>query len=289
MDIPEIVTPLSPENGSKEISLSSLFKWASAQKVETYRLQVSNDETFTNVTIDTVLADTTLQIDDLSYESHYWWRIMSENTDSISDWSDPFSFKTRISLPVKVALIEPANGAFVETDTIYFSWNQSEPRVQNYNFELAIDASFNDLVVDSVISDTAIQISNLTEAETFWWRVRAENDEGWSDYSDVRSFERIITSIGSNAEIPNQFELKQNFPNPFNPSTQIRFGIPEASNVQLEIYNIMGQHVITLVDSYMEAGWHKVTLDGSGFASGIYLFRLKAGSYSEVKRLTLLK
>ncbi|RMH95521.1 MAG: T9SS C-terminal target domain-containing protein [Calditrichaeota bacterium] len=96
------------------------------------------------------------------------------------------------------------------------------------------------------------------------------------------------------ANAPNSFELHQNFPNPFNPTTTIRFALPEANLVTVEIYNIMGQKVKTLISDNLEAGYHQVVWDatndhGNKVASGIYIYRMKAGAFTEVKKMTLLK
>ncbi|MCH8567989.1 MAG: T9SS type A sorting domain-containing protein [Balneolales bacterium] len=90
-------------------------------------------------------------------------------------------------------------------------------------------------------------------------------------------------------ELPKTVELSQNYPNPFNPVTNIQFALPEASEVRLEIYNIAGQRVATLVESKMEAGYHTTTFDASRLASGVYLYRLRAGGETITRKMTLVK
>jgi hypothetical protein len=80
-----------------------------------------------------------------------------------------------------------------------------------------------------------------------------------------------------------------NYPNPFNPVTEISFNLPNAMYVQLEIYNIMGQKVATVVDGFLEAGQHTVQWDASSFSSGVYFYRLTAGDLIETKKMMLLK
>lgn len=89
--------------------------------------------------------------------------------------------------------------------------------------------------------------------------------------------------------LPEDFVLDQNHPNPFNPITEINFVLPAASNVSLDIYNIMGQKVATMADGFLEAGEHSVTWDGSDVASGVYFYRLKAGEFIETRKMILLK
>ncbi|MDH3891870.1 MAG: right-handed parallel beta-helix repeat-containing protein [candidate division Zixibacteria bacterium] len=91
------------------------------------------------------------------------------------------------------------------------------------------------------------------------------------------------------ALLPGVFSLDQNYPNPFNPSTTINFALPIAAQVKLEIFNIVGQRVTTVIDGQMDAGIHQVTWGSGNHASGIYLYRLSAGSFIETKKMILLK
>ena len=95
---------------------------------------------------------------------------------------------------------------------------------------------------------------------------------------------------------PDVFSLEQNYPNPFNPVTTIKYSIPNnavetqhAASVQLKIYNLLGQETATLVNKNQEAGFYEVKFDGSQYASGVYIYRLEAGSYTAVKKMMLLK
>ena len=88
---------------------------------------------------------------------------------------------------------------------------------------------------------------------------------------------------------PVKFGLGQNYPNPFNPSTKINFSIPQNSEVTLTVFNVLGQEVKTLVQGFMVAGNHTIDFNAAGFNSGIYFYKLQAGSFSEVRKMTLLK
>lgn len=97
-----------------------------------------------------------------------------------------------------------------------------------------------------------------------------------------------VTSTAPRA-LPTVYSLSQNYPNPFNPSTVIEFALPKDAHVTLEIYNIIGQKVMTLVDEVTPAGYHSVKLDGTNLASGMYLYRLTAGQQTFIKKLLLMK
>ena len=91
------------------------------------------------------------------------------------------------------------------------------------------------------------------------------------------------------AAIPDVYFLAPPYPNPFNPTTQIRFGLPEASRVRIDVYNILGSRVITLIDRKLDAGYHHVTWEAPHIASGLYLVQMKAGGYVHTKKAFLLK
>ena len=91
------------------------------------------------------------------------------------------------------------------------------------------------------------------------------------------------------ALIPDKFAVPDNYPNPFNPSTTIRFNLPQEERVRIDIFNINGQLITTLVDKSYKPGFHAVKFDASHLASGIYLYRIQAGSFNEVRRMTLMK
>jgi hypothetical protein len=89
--------------------------------------------------------------------------------------------------------------------------------------------------------------------------------------------------------LPTSFELKPNYPNPFNPITVIEFGLPMATPAKLIVYNILGQVVTKLVDGDLPAGWHSVDWDAGSVASGVYFYRLEAGSFTQSRKMILIK
>jgi len=91
------------------------------------------------------------------------------------------------------------------------------------------------------------------------------------------------------ASVPDDFALLGNYPNPFNASTAISYELPTDARVKLEVYNISGQKVATLVNGQQEAGYRSVTWEGSEAASGVYFYKLTGGDFTEVKRMTLLR
>jgi hypothetical protein len=97
------------------------------------------------------------------------------------------------------------------------------------------------------------------------------------------------TGIDDQAAIPDVYFLSENYPNPFNPKTLFKYGIPEAAHVTIEVYDVLGRRVETLINKEQEAGYHQVTFDGDGYSSGMYFFKMAAGDYNETKKMTLIK
>ena len=99
-----------------------------------------------------------------------------------------------------------------------------------------------------------------------------------------------ITSTGSNSGlVPESYSLAQNYPNPFNPVTSISYSIPVAGNVSIKVYDMMGREIKSLVSEYKQAGSYNVLFDASNFASGVYLYKLEAGSYTSSRKMVLIK
>jgi hypothetical protein len=97
------------------------------------------------------------------------------------------------------------------------------------------------------------------------------------------------TDVKPIATVPKEFGLTQNYPNPFNPSTKIQYSIPTGAQVTLKVYDLLGREVATLVNQDQAAGTYEASFDATNLANGAYLYKLTAGSYSDVKRMMLLK
>jgi hypothetical protein len=106
--------------------------------------------------------------------------------------------------------------------------------------------------------------------------------------SDMITFSTMSVELWS-AGIPEHFALHQNFPNPFNPTTVIRFDVPVASEVTLTVANLLGQEVAHLASGWMMPGSYGVRFDAGNFASGIYLYRFQAGDFVQTRKLVILK
>jgi hypothetical protein len=112
---------------------------------------------------------------------------------------------------------------------------------------------------------------------------------------DIASFS-VVTDVEAQKEIlPNQFSLAQNYPNPFNPSTRIKYTLAGSrgpgfgSWVKLVVYDLLGREVAELVNERKQPGSYEITFDGSTLASGVYLYRLAAGSFLQTRKMLVIK
>ena len=111
-----------------------------------------------------------------------------------------------------------------------------------------------------------------------------------SSLTNVQNITAYVTDIqNSNTGAPYTYQLNQNYPNPFNPTTHIAYTIAKRGMVSLLVYDLLGREVSTLVNEVKEAGRHTVPLNGTKLSSGVYFYCLQAGSFSETKKLVLLR
>jgi hypothetical protein len=186
-------------------------------------------------------------------------------------------------------LIEPENNVTLISDTVIFVWQKNQPEVEKYWLELDITDQFSAPVFsDSTITDTTLLYTSLINGE-YWWRVKAGNLSDWGEFSEVRTFNVNIVSVEEDNQLPTEFSLKQNYPNPLNPSTKIKYSIPDLSFVTLKVYDVLGSEVATLVNEEKPVGTYEITWTVDNLPSGIYFYRLQAGSFVETKKMVLMK
>ncbi len=162
----------------------------------------------------------------------------------------------------------------------------------SYRLQLGTDDLFSTVVIDSTVSDTLLQLPVLNADTKYYWHVAALNASDTGGFSVPASFTTgasIATDVRKLEGMPAEFELRQNYPNPFNPTTVISYQLSAASDVTLSVFDILGREVATLVNGKQTAGYYDVTFDASNLPSGVYFYRLQAGSYNETMKLMLLK
>lgn len=205
--------------------------------------------------------------------------------------------------PSAFNLLFPVDGAYILLEItnppITFEWQNSTDADSGdtlfYSFRLY--GSGVDTLVEMLDEPiVAMEIMpQLLPSRTYWWS--AAVSDGMAEVASLDTF--TFTTSDSilpvkeetfpQSQIPNQVILSQNYPNPFNPSTVICFQLPVSSFVTLKVYNVLGEEVATLVNEMEGAGYRTVEFDASKLPTGVYLYRLVAGEFTETKRLMLMK
>ncbi|MBK7630390.1 MAG: family 10 glycosylhydrolase [Ignavibacteriales bacterium] len=281
-----------PFNNTVNIEDTVTVVWNYPALASSYRLQIATDPTFASgVFLDqNGITDTFKVITGLEGQQLYYWRVSSTNAGGTSSYSNSFNFTT--GFPSTPLLAYPLNNTgYIPVDTTLY-WFPSQAAV-SYDLILARSADFaaNTIVVDTLeVSDTSFVVTGLQVNTFHFWKVRANNVYGKSNWSGVWRF-KTVNPLGVDDErlVPIEYALDQNYPNPFNPTTNFRFKISSAGMTTLKIYNLLGQEVAVVLDEYLSPGSFDVRFDASGLASGIYLYRIRVNDFSASKKMILMK
>ncbi len=285
-----------PSNNAVNVADSVTLKWNYPKYASSYRLQISTDSSFnSNILLDkTDLIDTLKLVSILNGQQKYFWRVMSFNAGGSSSFSDPFNFTT--GYPSNPLLAYPINNApDIPRDTILY-WHPV-PSASTYDLMLARALDFNpsSVIINAMgVNDTSYGVSGLSAYSLHFWKVRASNQYGVSNWSDVWKFRTVnVTGVNDELLTPTAYKLEQNYPNPFNPTTKIKFSIAEAGLVNIKIYNLLGQEVAELINQFMNPGTYDIEFNSSsiagGFSSGVYLYRIRINDFTASKKMILMK
>ena len=290
--IPELALPL---NGAVNLSELMTLSWYYPDLASSYRLQISTEPLFSGgiVLDEPGIPDTFKVITGLEGQTTYYWRVNSSNAGGASNFSDVFNFTT--GFPTTTSLVFPVNNTGNLPIDSMMIWN-TNPFGESYDLMLSRAADFNPsaMVIDTTgLTDTTLAYSNLLYDTFYFWRVRAHNQYGTGNWSAAWRFKTTpdLTSVSNEiSAIADDYLLEQNFPNPFNPSTLIRFNLVESGMVNLKVYNLLGQDVAILINNeYHNSGSYEINFDASNLPSGIYFYRISVNEFSASKKMIFVK
>jgi hypothetical protein len=255
-------------------------------------LQNQKDKTFSTVVsgIDSTLLSAAMIAGDYTNDGCLDVAIMPYNS-TVKIYKNILpSFQTSLSPPTN--LVSTIHG-----DTVYLSWKQLHDTSQSVTYNVYVKSSnghfvispnsniqtgFRKIVSNGNAGTSSFAMVKLSTQDRYTWAIQSVSGiyQG-SAFSKPDTFAFIQTSVEEkNKYLPEQYFLGQNFPNPFNPSTTIRYGLPAASHVIITVYNTLGQKITELINREQFQGWHEISWNAN-VASGIYFYRIQAVSSND--------
>lgn len=173
---------------------------------------------------------------------------------------------------------------------VELNWKCSTKRGEGYIIERSDSVNGEFKEIGKTMSGMYFIDNKIINQKKYYYRIKTYLGSLCSGYSNTTEIIGYVVGINEDPDgIPNDFVLMQNYPNPFNPVTRIKFGLPEAANVKVVIYSLLGEEVAVLIDSFKPAGYHVIEFNGSNLSSGIYFCRMITDHYVSIKKMLLLK
>jgi len=209
-----------------------------------------------------------------------------------------YTFPTETQIAPGEYIVLASNPVEFEKRYGFKPFDEFSGQLANNGETISLQNTTNDTLI-SIQYDDKYPWPNSADGDGYSLVLREEN--AYTDLNNAKNWRasKIINgSPGKNENatvveapevFPTVFYLYQNYPNPFNPSTVISWQLSVGSNVELSIYNILGQKIKTLLNKPMPAGYHEVEFNGENLSSGVYLYRIQAGEWQDVKKMVLIK
>ena len=286
--MPAQVTARYPEDRATNIPPNITLLWSRSHNATGYRFDVNPDSTFSTVAIVTGSMQDTSYALELETNTTYFWRVMPYRYNVMRS-AIVWRFSTGAGLPGTVALLFPSPDATVTADNTLFRWSKAYPEVDRYRFMLHKNSADGSVWIDTTIADTSLYIQHLLNSSMYYWSVTGGNATGWGSAGESRMVRVLLSGVQeTDTQAPRTFDLLQSFPNPCNPTSVIRYAVPRRGHVTMQLYDIQGHLVSTLVSANLEAGYYVVEFDGRQLASGVYFYRMQASGYLSTRKLLLI-
>ena len=317
---PVAPTLLSPSNGATQQPTGLTLSWISSTGATAYHLQFSADSTFSSTLInDSSIVDTSKQVSSLSNNTIYFWRVSAKNSIGSSRYSSFFRFTTVANGLVPTHFAFTSNTGNNATVGIPLSANPNVDGTPLSNGDEIGAFTPAGLCVGAIVWNTASAaltvwgdndqtstIDGIRAGEQIHYRIwehvaNREDSNVTATYSQgdglyatdkvfvLSSLKGTLTAVQTTTPTPTSYSLFQNYPNPFNPSTMISYNLPKRAHVMLTVYDVLGREVRVVVNIVEQPGGYEVNFNASDLPSGVYFYRLTAGSFVATKKLLLLK
>jgi len=279
---PDPIILFTPEDGATQLRPGFEMTWQQDDRADEYEIQIAKNEDFSPLGFNrTLTAPRFGATQNLEFSTTYYWRVRGINSAGAGDWSETRTFTTIIEKPEPVTLLtSPSENQTQVSVNTTFTWQESA-RAFDYVIQIAQGEDFEtETVIELNSPDETVSVENPLEFATiYYWRVKATNVGGESDYSEPQQFTTVVQETA----------IRPNYPNPFNASTTIRFQLAENSEVVLDIFDTVGRRIATLVNEERPPGVYFEQFQGNRFASGTYFIRIVAGDFMEVQKMAIIK
>ena len=201
--------------------------------------------------------------------------------------------------PAPFTLLSPPNDttlSFIGSDPIvHFAWEAStDPDLDTLSYTLELDTvdTFNSPALRDTTTGTATSalLALPRVSRNYYWRAKVSDGQVTLTSTIFRRvIVSFVTPVPEQKELPRESELEQNFPNPFNPATNITYTIPQSGNVRLAVFNLLGQEVALIYEGMQTSGTYTFEFKNTELPSGIYFYRIQAPGFVETKKMVVAK
>ncbi len=269
------------------------FVWGAVTGATKYRIQLSTDSTLkAPILTDSLLTTPKKTFVGLRDSVTYYWRVQALNAKGWGPYSPIESFRVGL-VPNTVVLVSPADGINTGSSDVTFTWQNPNPsNVTAYWFELSTSSKFStlyrsDTLYDPTIPSEKISGTDFLPGVTYYWRVFAVNDNGWSASSAVRHIVAGSLSVADNsASVLSPVSVS---PNPTTGETNIRFSLATTSDISLKVFNALGEEIESIVLGKLSPSDYCIPWNANNRADGAYFYQLRVGKQTQTGRIVVIR
>lgn len=289
--LPSATTLVTPIEGATTSTFSTTLTWNCVLGASGYNIQVATDQQFQFLEYELSSPTPSTNLMDLA-ENTYYWRVQATNSSGSGGWTAGQSFTAEEIIPGITLSWTTSSGhpnlSWVATGQSTNTFNLTRYRCIYGQGDCNGTPTLIYTGTATSYYDASVDVASKTQTptSTYYYRVTATTA---SNKVSVNAYEQWKQMVEDDPPIPTEYRLYANHPNPFNPTTLIRYDVPVENFVVLRVLNSLGQEVRTLVNEFQSAGRRSVEFDAGELPSGMYFYRLQAGKFTETKKMLLLK